>query len=101
MLVLQELQPELELACGIYEPLAGSKPKPRGLPLEDQEDDHGNDWTKHDWRDGDGFDEALVQAREAVRDVLDRMRRGDVRPCPASCAWNGGCSYPAICRHEE
>ena len=46
------------------------------------------------------FEAILDEAREAVREVLERMRRGDVRPCPESCAWNGGCSYPAICRHE-
>ena len=101
MLVLQELRPDLELAGGVYEPLAGSKPRPRGLLLKDHEDELGDGWTRTDWRDREGFDEALDQARDAVREVLERMRRGDVRPCPASCAWNGGCSYPAICRHEE
>lgn len=101
MLVLRELQPELELAGGIYEPLKGSGAKPRGLLLEDAKDDLGNGWTKTDWRDREGFDAALEDARGAVREVLDRMRAGDVKPCPESCAWNGGCSYPAICRHEE
>jgi ATP-dependent helicase/DNAse subunit B len=101
MLVLRELQPELELAGGIYDPLRGSDAKPRGLLAEDSKEDLGNGWTKTDWRDRDGFEEALEQARTAVREVLERMRKGDVSPCPASCAWNGGCSYPAICRHEE
>jgi ATP-dependent helicase/DNAse subunit B len=100
MLVLRELRPELELAGGVYDPLAG-KSKPRGLLLKDAADDLGGGWTKTDWRDSEGFDAALDEARDAVRDVLDRLRAGDVKPCPASCAWNGGCSYPAICRHEE
>jgi ATP-dependent helicase/DNAse subunit B len=101
MLVLRELQPELELAGGVYDPLAGSKPRPRGLLLEESRDDLGEGWVKTDWRDRAGFEQALDDAREAVRDVVARLRDGDVKPCPASCAWNGGCSYPSICRHEE
>jgi RecB family exonuclease len=101
MLVLRELQPELELAGGVYDPLAGSKPRPRGLLLEESRDDLGDGWVKTDWRDRAGFEQALEEARDAVRDVVARLREGDVKPCPASCAWNGGCSYPSICRHEE
>jgi ATP-dependent helicase/DNAse subunit B len=101
MLVLRELEPELKLAGGVYDPLGGSNPKPRGLLLEELRDELGDGWIKTDWRDREGFEQALDDAREAVREVLTRMREGDVRPCPESCAWNGGCSYPAICRQEE
>jgi ATP-dependent helicase/DNAse subunit B len=101
MLVLRELQPELELAGGVYDPLSGSKPKPRGLLLDESRDDLGDGWVKTDWRDRAGFEQALEEARDAVRGVVARLRHGDVKPCPASCAWNGGCSYPSICRHEE
>lgn len=101
MLALRELEPDLELAGGVYEPLAGSDPKPRGLLLEDLRDELGDGWTGTDWRDREGFEEALEEARTAVADVVARLRAGDVRPCPSTCAWNGGCSYPAICRHEE
>jgi RecB family exonuclease len=101
MLVLRELEPELELAGGVYDPLSGGKPKSRGLLLDEYEDDLGDGWTKTDWRDREGFEAVLEEARDAVRGVLARMREGDVSPCPSSCAWNGGCSYPEICRHEE
>ena len=101
MLALRELRPELELAGGVYDPLAGSKPRPRGLLLEESRDALGEGWVKTDWRDRAGFEQALEEARDAVRDVVARLREGDVKPCPASCAWNGGCSYPSICRHEE
>ena len=101
MLALQEARPELEVVGGVYDPLAGRDPSPRGLLLDDARDDLGEGWTRTDWRDREGFDAVLDDAREAVREVLARMRRGDVRPCPESCAWNGGCSFPAICRHES
>ena len=101
MLALQEVRPELEVVAGVYDPLAGRDPDPRGLLLEDARDDLGDGWTRTDWRDREQFDAILAEARDAVRDVLARMRRGDVRPCPDSCAWNGGCSFPAICRHES
>jgi ATP-dependent helicase/DNAse subunit B len=100
MLALQEMRPELELAGGVYEPLSGDRPRPRGLLLDEAVDDLGDGWTRTDWRDRAGFDAALADARAAVRDVVARMRAGEVTPCPGSCAWNGGCSYPAICRHE-
>jgi hypothetical protein len=29
------------------------------------------------------------------------MRRGELCAKPDSCAWNGGCSYPSICRSEQ
>ena len=103
MLALRELEPELDLAGGVYDPLGGGKPKPRprGLLLDESRDDLGHGWVKTDWRDRAGFEEALEEARDAVRDVVARLRHGDVKACPASCAWNGGCSYPSICRHEE
>ncbi|HYH59522.1 MAG TPA: PD-(D/E)XK nuclease family protein [Thermoleophilaceae bacterium] len=101
MLALQELRPDLELAGGVYEALAGSDAGARGLLLEDARDELGEGWTRTDWRDREGFDAVLDDARQAVREVLERMRSGDVRPCPGTCAWNGGCSYPAICRYEE
>ena len=100
MLALAEVRPELEVVAGVYDPLAGSKPNPRGLLLEDARDDLGEGWTQTDWRDREKFDSILDEARDAVGEVLARMRSGDVRPCPDSCAWNGGCSFPAICRHE-
>jgi len=100
MLALREVRPEFEVVGGVYDPLAGRDPNPRGLLLEDARDDLGGGWTRTDWRDREQFDAILAEAREAVRDVLARMQRGEVRPCPDSCAWNGGCSFPAICRHE-
>lgn len=100
MLALEEVRPDVEVVAGVYDPLAASDPKPRGLLLEEARDDLGDGWTRTDWRDRDDFQAILDETREAVRGVLERMQRGDVRPCPESCAWNGGCMFPSICRHE-
>ena len=100
MLALREVRPELEVVAGVYDPLAGSDPRPRGLLLEEARDDLGDGWTGTDWREREDFEAILDEARDSVSEVLDRMRDGDVRPCPDSCAWNGGCTFPAICRHE-
>jgi ATP-dependent helicase/DNAse subunit B len=100
MLALSEIRPELDVVAGVYDPLDSRDSKPRGLLLEDARDDLGEGWTRTDWREREEFEAILDEARDAVREVLERMRAGDVRPCPDSCAWNGGCSFPAICRHE-
>ena len=74
MLALAEVRPELEVVAGVYDPLAGSKPNPRGLLLEDARDELGDGWTRTDWRDREEFDAILDEAREAVGEVLARMR---------------------------
>ena len=52
-------------------------------------------------RDSGEFEEQLAAARLRVGELAGRMRAGEVRPCPESCAWNGGCSFPSICREED
>jgi hypothetical protein len=52
-------------------------------------------------RDREQFDAELTRARERVCEIAGQIREGDVKPCPESCAWNGGCSFPSICRVEK
>lgn len=99
LLALRELR-ELRPAGGVYQPLSGSDPKPRGALLEDLREELGSGWTKTDWRSAEELEQHLDDARETVRGVIEKLREGRVRPCPDTCAWNGGCSYPAICREE-
>ena len=41
------------------------------------------------------------EQREAV-ELAERLRGGEVRPCPATCSWNkSGCTYPSVCRVER
>jgi hypothetical protein len=61
----------------------------------------GTGFKKNDVKAPDEFEEHLRAARERVCEVAGQMRAGAVRPCPDTCAWNGGCSYPSICRVEK
>jgi RecB family exonuclease len=90
----------LEPIGGVYVPLADRKGKPRGLISKEHAGELGQGFVKQDLKDRDEFEEQLASARRRVGELAARMRAGEVRPCPESCAWNGGCSYPSICREE-
>lgn len=99
MLAVRELL-GLEPAAGVYVPLADRKGQPRGLVLDEVADELGDGYAKPDRKSAEEVRGELDRARERVREIAGRMRTGDVRPCPDTCAWNGGCSYPSICREE-
>jgi hypothetical protein len=88
----------LEAAGGLYQPLGAEDPRPRGLLRDDA--DPGLDAVKTDRLPDDEFrarlDEVLAAALEAVRGI----RAGVLEPRPDTCAWNGGCAHPSICRCE-
>src|SRR5207248_3352264 len=98
MLAVRELL-QLEPVAGVYVPLAGNE-RPRGLLRADAYDDLGAGFMREDVKEAPEFDVQLDRARERVCEVASQMRSGEIRPCPDSCAWNGGCSYPSICRVE-
>ena len=97
MLAVRELL-DLEPVAGLYVALANQN-GPRGLARDDEAEAIGA-VAKNDRLPSDEFDAQLVRARERVGELATRMRAGEVRPCPETCAWNGGCSYPSICREE-
>ena len=100
MLAAEELL-GLQPAAGVYVPLADPKKgQPRGLVLDEVADELGEGYAAKDVRDAAGVREELDRARSRVREIAARIQSGDVRPCPDTCAWNGGCSYPSICREE-
>src|SRR4051812_44837459 len=99
MLAVRELL-GLEPVGGVYVPLADRKGKPRGLIARGHAAELGEGFVDNDMKDPDEFEAQLARARGRVGELAARMRAGEVRPCPESCAWNGGCSYPSICREE-
>ena len=88
----------LEPVAGLYLALANEN-GPRGLARDDAADGIGG-VAGNDRKPAEEFEQILAQARSRVGELAGRMRAGDVRPCPETCAWNGGCSYPSICREE-
>jgi len=91
-----------KLAGGVYAPLAGSRPRPRGAIAEDVRDELGDhDWVRTDWLPAEELATLLEEARERIGTLFRRMRAGDIRPCPKTCSFGrDGCRYPAICRVE-
>jgi ATP-dependent helicase/DNAse subunit B len=99
MLAVRELL-DLKPAGGMYVPLAGDH-RPRGLLLEDLRAELGKGLYDNDFAGEEELEAELDRARDRVRELAGRMRSGEVRPCPETCAWNGGCAHPSICRVER
>jgi ATP-dependent helicase/DNAse subunit B len=97
MLVVERLL-RLRAAGGLYVPL-GSNDAPRGMVAEGVEE-LGTGYTSTDVLPPDEFRAKLDWALQQVRETDARMRNGELGCDPDQCAWNGGCSYPSICRCE-
>jgi hypothetical protein len=91
----------LKPAGGVYQPLKGRDRRPRGALLEDVRAELGEGYVGTDFVDDVELARELDAARERLVELAGRMRSGELRPCPDTCAWNGGCSYPSICRIER
>ena len=83
---------------GLYQPLGGDDPRPRGLVLADE--DPGRSTVSRDRVDEEAFAAVLAAVEGAAVRAVTQLRAGALQPRPESCAWNGGCSYPSICRCE-
>jgi ATP-dependent helicase/DNAse subunit B len=97
MLVVEQLL-QLRAAGGLYVPL-GSNATPRGMVAEGIEE-LGTGFVRTDVLPPEEFRAKLDWALDQVRDTDARMRGGELGCDPDQCAWNGGCSYPSICRCE-
>ncbi len=97
MLVVERLL-GVRAAGGVYVPL-GRSDTPRGMVAEDVAE-LGSDFKDNDRLPPEQFRAKLEWALGRVRDADDRMRSGELGCNPDACAWNGGCSYPSICRCE-
>jgi ATP-dependent helicase/DNAse subunit B len=99
MLVVERLF-GLRAAGGVYVALGAREPRPRGM-VAAEVDELGSGFVKNDRLGPDEFREKLDWALERIRETDAAMKRGELRCNPDSCAWNGGCMYPSICRSES
>jgi ATP-dependent helicase/DNAse subunit B len=99
MLVVERLL-GLRAAGGVYVALGERSPRPRGMVAADVPE-LGSGFVKTDRLAPDDFREKLDWALGRIRETDAAMRRGELRCNPDSCAWNGGCKYPSICRSES
>jgi ATP-dependent helicase/DNAse subunit B len=97
MLVVERLL-RLRAAGGVYMALGSSDP-PRGMVAADVEE-LGSGFKKPDRLPPEEFRDKLDWALRQVRETDALMRRGRLCRKPDSCAWNGGCSFPSICRSD-
>jgi ATP-dependent helicase/DNAse subunit B len=90
----------VEVDGGLYQPLSGQDPRPRGLLRADADADL--DCVAADRAEDDtAFDAALDTARATALQAIAELRAGRLVPRPATCGWrDGGCSHPSICRCE-
>ena len=89
----------VEAVGGLYQPLRDADLNPRGALLEDVVAAAPDPPA----RDRLGADElaALLDERiSAAVEVAAEIERGAIEPRPASCASDGTCRYPTLCRCE-
>jgi len=94
MLVVRELL-GLKPVASFYQPLGGRDLRARGVFLDGA--GVGDSVVANDARDQDDLDEVLEDARMRAVALAERLRRGELEPCPTTC-WRDGCRYPGICR---
>ncbi|MGH2803035.1 MAG: PD-(D/E)XK nuclease family protein, partial [Thermoleophilaceae bacterium] len=98
MLVVERLL-GLRAAGGVYVAIGARAPRPRGMVAAEVEE-LGSGFVNTDRLDADAFRDKLDWALGRIRETDELMRRGELRCSPDSCAWNGGCMYPSVCRSE-
>jgi RecB family exonuclease len=98
MLAVQQLL-RLQAAGGFYQPLSGEDLRARGVL--DRDSGLELDCVRTDVRDSSELAELLEQVRAAAHRAAGEAARGELEPRPPTCAFRGGCMYPAICRCER
>jgi ATP-dependent helicase/nuclease subunit B len=88
-----------QVVGGFYQPLAGKELAARGAL--DSEAAVELDVVRTDSLSHDEFERLIGDCVAAARSAAVRARSGALEPQPDSCAYNGGCSYPTICRCER
>ncbi len=84
----------IEVRGGLYQPLGGGDPRPRGAVAKGT----GLDCVRTDIVEPERLEELMHEASEAAREAARQARGGVVQARPATCSPGGrGCRYPGIC----
>jgi RecB family exonuclease len=83
----------LDPVGALYQPLGGSDMRPRGFVT----DEVPGAYSRTDVVDEGMLRGLLGSARADAVTAVERLRAGDVKPCPQTCSARG-CAYPTICR---
>lgn len=81
---------------GLYQPLGGVDLRARGVL--DAGAGVGVECVRTDLMEGAEIEELLAQALALARAAAAQAVAGEIEARPATCAFTGGCSHPAICR---
>jgi ATP-dependent helicase/DNAse subunit B len=89
----------LRAVGGFYQPLAGGDLRARGVL--DQDSGVALECVRGDAREHAEVRELLDEAVATALAAAAQAARGDLRPQPRTCSYDGGCAYPTICRCER
>ncbi|HEX8120265.1 MAG TPA: PD-(D/E)XK nuclease family protein [Solirubrobacteraceae bacterium] len=89
---------DLEPVGVLYQPLGAPDLRPRGALLEGADPDLVS--VDRDRRSREELEALLDDTIAAAVDAAREARAGKLEPRPDTCAWDGGCAYPTICRCE-
>ncbi len=100
LLAARELARRRELLAepvgGLYQPLGADETRPRGVLVDGA--DPGRDVVSTDRIAPEAYEAVLAQVLDAAERAVAEMRAGALVPRPETCAWDGGCAHPTICR---
>lgn len=87
----------LRAVGGFYQPLGAVRQEPRGVLV----DGVAAAAQPGDIKSADEAQALIDAAIAGAREALDQARAGSLEPRSPTCAFRGGCRYPAICRCES
>ncbi len=86
----------LEPVGGFYQPLGGENLRGRGV-FADGADVGGGVVDRPTGARARSFDALLDDAADRAVALAERLRAGELTPCPETCT-RDGCAFPGICR---
>ena len=87
---------DLDVVGGFYQPTSGRDLRPRGVIAADAAPTMAT--VNGDRREPEAVAEIVQDALAVARAAAAQARAGALQGRPATCAFQGGCEFPAICR---